>query len=599
MKKNLSRKKSELVINEVFKDIIETLSKKRLKEQAAKQMSLNIGDNRSEMQNNNTPETQNNKTSPSARALRVASPAAEEPAQASLDLSKELNLKDSREFLKNLLESNKSKLGFRSIKFHKSQNSLIVVYPTSIDRRNLFEKVGDFLLKLQQDKEMVGVDKNLPVVQKIEEEVLTRNSIPTSKVYFKSLFYYKGAAYSTSYKGATSDFIRIRYKFDIATNEGIAFESIFAYVLSPYDGRGNKELDSSTKNLLYKLLSIDPVTTLDFELQESIQKNYPTLFKKAEEAKKQLEVPLTRDNIASVINKGGAGGITDILINLKTPVRLGSFSPVTQVHLTDRPVVGNGDTQESSTFGASLKWSKNGKENKFTSNMDLGDGVTVPKTFIIKNPDSTPRNLIPSGTQPWWVKFRIALCENIQKESVLAIYSKPANEEILRLKSISDFRAELPRDIYLAPKWMRELFKGAEEKAEKEDHLKIARELYNTTRDNLFEEILSVLFANFKTTTRTEKSDFVRKFHLGARPVPEPILKISVGTEVKIKLIDANKAKPQQAPGVEEITMKGANIDLNISGMTPARIQGVKFRSRPLFATTKSDLNIKIRGSEI
>lgn len=318
--------------------------------------------------------------------------------------------------------------------------------------------------------------------------------------------------------------IKIVYKYATKTRVGLAFEHILALMF-----------DEKITDKIKKRLDM-PSTATDEEVLEVLRDEQWAPF--VSRAKKLKEVLQNKfDNISSVAVEGGGGSKADIVLTLDT-----------------------GDK-----VGVSLKLGIK-TDNIFIYNKDLGNGVDKPAGL--------PENLIPSGTDPWWMVGRKRFFENLKKAGLLppdATYDPSSTD-------------------YSPPEWMEDA---------KIKHPKLYREAVSF----VFSNIRDILFKSLRNLSLENLADVVAEAHYGkASPNVKmmPLYKLtSFPTGAKLEEVPLpvpNHVEIEEA-GVKVSDMvkrSGSKIIIDIPGMPEAVMNSVKFRSN-MMAHKKGDLNIKTR----
>jgi len=207
-------------------------------------------------------------------------------------------------------------------------------------------------------------------------------------------------------------------------------------------------------------------------------------------------------------------------------------------------------------YGLSIKLvTEEGREVRFTYNKNLGYG------------DEKDDNIVsnPSG-KPWWLVGRQIFAKKLGR-------SYSANSEKLE-----------------TPSWME---KAKESKPE----------VYKESMEEVYEQLRGVFVDNLRKMKLKELVEMVNEAHLGDKKEREKYEKLFVlSSDVDgIKLKESGYEKPD----LEKIKMEGINkadivktdgakIIIDIPGMSPLTIHGLKFHSNML-SSNREDLKIKTR----
>ena len=329
--------------------------------------------------------------------------------------------------------------------------------------------------------------------------------------------------------------IKVVYKYSTKTRVGLAFEHILALMF-----------DNKITDKIKKRLDLPPSAT-DEEVLEILRNEQWAPF--VERARKLKEVLQGKfDNISSVAVEGGGGGKADLVLTLDT-----------------------GDK-----VGVSLKLGIE-TDNAFIYNKDLGNGIDKPAGL--------PANLIPSGTDPWWMVGRKRFFESLKQARVIP----------------PDTTYEPSSTDYSPPEWMEQA------------KIKQPR-LYKEAVSFVFSNIRNILFKSLRSLDLENLADVVSEAHYGkASPNVKvmPLYKLSSSpTGVKLEEVPrpvpnhveiedknmtvADMVKRSQVKSRDGGTVPGSRIIIDIPGMPEAVINSVKFRSN-MMAHKKGDLNIKTR----
>jgi len=212
--------------------------------------------------------------------------------------------------------------------------------------------------------------------------------------------------------------------------------------------------------------------------------------------------------------------------------------------------------ENGKNYGLSIKLvTEEGREVRFTYNKNLGYGDEKDDNIVAN----------PSG-KPWWLVGRQIFAKKLGR-------SYSADSENLE-----------------APSWME---KAKESKPD----------LYKESMEEVYEQLREVFVNNLRKKKLVELVEMVNEAHLGDKKEREKYEKLFVlSSDVDgIKLKESGFEKPD----VERIKLQGMNksdivktdgakIIIDIPGMSPLTIHGLKFHSNML-SSNREDLKIKTR----
>jgi hypothetical protein len=211
-------------------------------------------------------------------------------------------------------------------------------------------------------------------------------------------------------------------------------------------------------------------------------------------------------------------------------------------------------TEIGRKYGLSIKLvTEEGRELRFTYNRNLGYG------------DETDDNLVrnPSG-KPWWLVGRQILAKKLGRS-----YSPK-------------------KDDFEPPAWME---KERKEKSEE----------YKESMEEVYEKLRAVFVQNLRNKKLKEIVDMVNEAHLGQEEEEYDKLYVLVSDVQGLRLEEQQQEKPDleriKALGLNKkdiIKQDGARIVIEIPGMSPLTIHGLKFHNHMLSAN-REDLKIKTR----
>jgi hypothetical protein len=211
-------------------------------------------------------------------------------------------------------------------------------------------------------------------------------------------------------------------------------------------------------------------------------------------------------------------------------------------------------TEAGQKYGLSIKLvTEEGRELRFTYNRNLGYG------------DETEENLVrnPSG-KPWWLVGRQILAKKLGRS-----YSPK-------------------KDDFEAPSWME---KERKDKSEE----------YKESMEEVYEKLRSVFVQNLRNKKLKEIVDMVNDAHLGQDEEEYEKLYVLISDVQGLRLEEQGQEKPDieriKSLGLNKqdiIKQDGARIVIEIPGMSPLTIHGLKFHNHML-SSKRDDLKIKTR----
>ncbi len=207
-------------------------------------------------------------------------------------------------------------------------------------------------------------------------------------------------------------------------------------------------------------------------------------------------------------------------------------------------------------YGLSIKLvTEEGREVRFTYNKNIGYGDEEEEN-LVKN---------PSG-EPWWLVGRQIFAKKLGR-------SYSADSENLE-----------------TPAWME---KAKESKPD----------IYKESMEEVYEQLRQVFVANLRAMKLRELVDMVNEAHLGGKEERQKYEKLLVlssdvdGINLKesgYEKPDTQKIKLEDIKKDDIVKTDGAKIIIDIPGMSPLTIHGLKFHSNMLSAN-REDLKIKTR----
>jgi len=213
-------------------------------------------------------------------------------------------------------------------------------------------------------------------------------------------------------------------------------------------------------------------------------------------------------------------------------------------------------TKNGLKYGLSIKLvTEEGREVRFTYNKNIGYGDEQEEN-LVKN---------PSG-EPWWLVGRQIFAKKLGR-------SYSADSENLE-----------------TPEWME---KAKESKPD----------VYKESMEEVYEQLRAIFVSNLKSMKLKELVDMVNEAHLGGKEERRKYEKLLVlSSDVDgIKLKESGYEKPDlekiKLEGMDKsdiVKTDGAKIIIDIPGMSPLTIHGLKFHSNML-SSNREDLKIKTR----
>jgi len=211
-------------------------------------------------------------------------------------------------------------------------------------------------------------------------------------------------------------------------------------------------------------------------------------------------------------------------------------------------------TEDGKKFGLSIKLvTEEGRELRFTYNKNLGYGD--------EQDDNLVRN--PSG-KPWWLVGRQILAKKL---------GKGYNPK---------------EDDFEPPSWMER---------EKEER----SEAYKESMEEVYEKLREVFVNNLRRMKLKELVEMVNEAHLGENEEDYEELLVLVSDVDGLRLENQEEAKPDiekiKNSGMTKndiVKQDGARIIIDIPGMEPLTIHGLKFQNNML-SSSRNDLKIKTR----
>lgn len=212
--------------------------------------------------------------------------------------------------------------------------------------------------------------------------------------------------------------------------------------------------------------------------------------------------------------------------------------------------------QNGKSYGLSIKLvQEEGREVRFTYNKNIGYGDEEEET-LVKN---------PSG-KPWWLVGRQIFAKKLGR-------SYSSDSENLE-----------------TPSWME---KAKESKPD----------VYKESMEEVYKQLREVFVSNLRKMKLKDLVEMVNEAHLGSKEEREKYETLFVlSSDVDgIKLKESGSEKPDveqiKAEGLNKediVKMDGAKIIIEIPGMSPLTIHGLKFHSNML-SSNREDLKIKTR----
>jgi hypothetical protein len=384
-------------------------------------------------------------------------------------------------------------LKIRSITTHaKLKNALVVRFFTKEDRQNNYQEAIDYL-----EKRFNGLE-------------------------FSTKMFHVSRWPATEINDSKGNFVRLIYKYDQKTREGLAFEHILAFVLT----------GKSTKKLKRQLdISIN-ASDVDVE-QRLTNLKWKKLVEKAfiagDVLEKQFDGPIHK-----AVPVGGAGTKADLILT----------------------------TAKNEKIAISVKWSRSRSKNIFYFNKDLGDGTEEG-------------SLIPND-EPWWVTARKNILFLLQKKGIV-------QQDLVYNPSRTD---------YSPPDWLI----LAQKDVDGQGNL-----LYNQGIRSTFSTIRHLLVQSLQNKDLFWLASLVREAHIGLpRESDTELYKLIVTTNsVNLEKVlpgepDIAKIEAENLSSKDFVKYSGSTLNINIPGMLPTSIHGIKFRDS-LISGTKSKLQIKTR----
>lgn len=469
------------------------------------------------------------------------------------------DIEELKKIIKNILETKKEEFSIVNIVDGTSPREIKIIYKDPKSRMQNWKNVFELM---KQAKDQNGN----PLLSTVAN-VLGRSSIPYTQLNFL-ITYEKNGKINSVVKS-----IILIHKFDSKTTKGLTQENILAYVLDR-----NQDLKEIRK-LFGKLGGVTQSKNLD-EIKieiDSLLRNpeWEPFYNMALNAKEQIEKKFGK--VIQAKNVGGRSKKEDIIITLASP-----WNGHETIHLSSKlALLGN---------------------NPFVANMDLGDGINVTRTFpLLENVDRKdvfadtdifllkesedaglplPINLVPSPyEEPWWIVVRKRLANKY-----LEILNKEPekNESLITIiKKYLMNESEIKR--FAPPEWFFDFRNGYESEYNsiiKEFHQEI-REIFNKRLVSLSPEQLAKIVRYAYIGNRDSNAPPLFKITMSpSRTYLEPV---EVGT-----ISDINQKEPI-------IKTKDTQTIIDIKGMTPLIISGVKFRNHVL-SSTPGDLKIKTRS---
>ena len=469
-----------------------------------------------------------------------------------------------KEIIKNALTPKMSEFSIAEFRNGKAKRDLHIVYKTPTDRLNNYRNVFNYLASLTDDN-------GKPIVSSVAD-YYGNSSIPYTQLNFTYSFVKKGEEIEVVKP------IMLVHKFVYKNAWGLAQENILAYALDPA-----QDLKQMVK--LKKRLG-EPINKTGIEVEELLSTpEWSPMYEMAKKAKAIIEEKFGVGNIASAEAVGGAGGKEDIKLKLNKPWYDSlSNNSWNEIHI-------------SSKLGLTGK-------NPFIANIDLGDGVTTTGTFPIKQPKKSLKeeigaasegtekqigiNLIPNpDNKPWWQTVRGRLCDSylleIEKQKN-KISTSPTEEEISNedLESLEQEILKYKSDMTMKTPLFLLNFR--------EKYSSSYREIIKKFND----EIRGVFVRELRTLNIEDLATIVRYAFFGKRQQNSPPLFKITMTSANVTLEQVGEPKVG-AVEKDPIIVNKSQITIDIPGLNPMIISGVKFRNNVL-SSKKSDLNIKTRA---
>lgn len=537
----------EKICNEVLKEVFFSLEKKILLEQEEVGNTSSIISSKTRRKKTvspnqlNFPETERF-DAPESRSKQIPKEISTQPASPSPPRKGKQHDWSDIERYKNLIKNKLTDVGIENFKISgfregDKKNELIIVYETPADRYLNFRKVYNFL-------------SGLPETESIGDVFKRKSIIPFSQINF---------LHKSSKEGVSDSIktIEVGHKFEHKSAWGLAQENILAYVLDP------KQIVKLTKRLG------QPLNKSAKEVDDLLASDeWISMRNMAENAKKVIEEKFGTGNIQSAEVVGGKGGKEDVILTLKTPWQSGL-----------------GEESWSKIF-ISSKLALSGK-NPFIANIDLGNGVKTTGTFPVVDKNGNKVNLIPNRDGvPWWQTVRSRLAENLLQKPE---YKENKEKIVNYISSMKTSSADTK-----LPDWFAKAY--LEEDTNNEDYKSILAKFYAELRD-IFND-------NLRKLSKEELAQIVRYAYYGKRTKESPpLFKITMSpTDAKLEQVtemvptetedDGSKGRP---PIISTQGRLNGQTVIDIQGMNPMIISGLKFRSTVL-SSTRSDLNIKTRA---
>lgn len=211
-------------------------------------------------------------------------------------------------------------------------------------------------------------------------------------------------------------------------------------------------------------------------------------------------------------------------------------------------------TKDGKKYGLSIKLvTEEGREVRFTYNKNLGYG-DEQEDNLVKNPTG----------KPWWMVGRQIFAKKLSRSY------KPKAED------------------FEAPSWME---KAKEDKSD----------VYKESMEEVYEQLREVFVQNLRNLKLKELVLMVNEAHLGDHDEEyEKLLVLSSDVdginlkEQEFEKPDVMKIKEMGLSKKDIVKMDGAKIIIDIPGMDPLTIHGLKFHSNML-SSKRDDLKIKTR----
>lgn len=251
----------------------------------------------------------------------------------------------------------------------------------------LVQNITEILLKSKDRLDISSiVDSKSSVVVRFSSYQSRQEKIPFLKQELQNLQIQDKKIYQSSipvsYVSDGQETVKIVYKYDVRSSEGLAFEHILNYTLN------NQTMTDKFKDKIK-------------DLKEDKQKEY---LERSADVKQFLENKF-KSNIVKSTPVGGIGSKTDLLLELR-----------------------NMKSKRIQRVGISLKSSTTSKENCFFCNKDLGDGTEE-------------NSLIPCPTKnPWWHYGRNKFKNILKEEFNPSLYTNDFPSHWNSLKKTKEYK---------------------------------------------------------------------------------------------------------------------------------------------------------------